>query len=260
MRDNSVQDIDESFATLVSLTREKHFTLRDVPRDGNCLFTSVLQQLQRVSRADTLRQQLVAYFEDHPYVHGGTAHLGEFVAAPFLSSDSRNADTEMPNEEDEFIEAIEDDTTRLQVRWCKYLERLGSTAWGDHVAVQGLADMLHVDIHILSTINPNMEPIKTCNTAVGEVYLGLAGQFHYVALEKIADNQSTSQGSDAQMHELTEAGRSVAAEEEHHRLEDEEALNHQAQLRGLPYASVLHREDVDVSADNVFSVAPGEGV
>ena len=31
---------------------------------------------------------------------------------------------------------------------------------GDHIAVQGLADMLHVNIHLISTINPDMELIR----------------------------------------------------------------------------------------------------
>ena len=42
-------------------------------------------------------------------------------------------------------------------------------------------------------------------------------------------------------------------------IEDEEAFNHQAQLRGLPYDSCMQREDLEMTAENVFSVAPGEG-
>ena len=42
-------------------------------------------------------------------------------------------------------------------------------------------------------------------------------------------------------------------------VEDEEALHHQAQLRGLPYDTMICREDSSISADNVFCVAPGEG-
>ena len=72
-----------------------------------------------------------------------------------------DANTEVPNDEDEYINSVEDENTRREIRWCKYLVRLKLTAWGDHIAVQGLADMLHVDIHIVSTINPDMEPVKT---------------------------------------------------------------------------------------------------
>ena len=45
--------------------------------------------------------------------------------------------------------------------------------------------MLHLDIHIISTKNPDMKPIRTYHTPVGVVYLGLIGQFHYQAFEKI---------------------------------------------------------------------------
>ena len=53
-------------------------------------------------------------------------------------------------------------------------------AWGDHIAVQGLVDMLHVDIRIISTVNPDMDVIKTSyHTSIGVLHLGLIGQFHY---------------------------------------------------------------------------------
>jgi hypothetical protein len=43
-------------------------------------------------------------------------------------------------------------------------------------------------------------------------------------------------------------------------MEDREAFRHQAQLRGLPYDSFMHREDtVNATTDDVFTVAPGEG-
>ena len=252
------QQIEEDFATLTSLARQNNFTLRDVPRDGNCLFSAMQLQLPELGillGQDTLRQRLVAYFEEHPYTHDGATHLRKFIAAPFESIDSYNADTEMPNEEDLIVNSIEDTTTRLQFRWCKYLERLASTAWGDHVAVQGLADMLNVDVHILSTTNPNMDRIKTCHTAVGVVYLGLIGQFHYMALERQPAQVNCGSNED---HRPTDAPMHTS-EEDHRQVEDEQAFNHQAQLRGLPYECSMHREDIDTSADNVFSVAPGEG-
>ena len=39
-------------------------------------------------------------------------------------------------------------------------------------------------------------------------------------------------------------------------IEDQMALQHQIQLRGLPYDTVLWREDI--IDDKVFSIAPGE--
>ena len=71
--------------------------MRDVPRDGNCLFTAVETQLQRYEIQlgdESLREQLVTFLERHPYTHDGTSHLREFVAAPVVSADSYSADTE----------------------------------------------------------------------------------------------------------------------------------------------------------------------
>ena len=74
---------------LVDLARESGFSVEDVPRDGNCLFSAVQCQLQLAGvqcEHDTLRKQLVDYFEDHPYAHDGSTHLREFIAAPHDSA------------------------------------------------------------------------------------------------------------------------------------------------------------------------------
>ena len=78
----------------------------------------------------------------------------------FLSDPTGSTgDVEPADEQDHFISIIADDDTRQQLRWVRYLHRLRSTAWCDHIAVQGLADMLHVDIHIIATSDPDMDPI-----------------------------------------------------------------------------------------------------
>ena len=41
------QQVDEDLAALTSLARERGFTLRDVPRDGNCMFTAVQLSFER---------------------------------------------------------------------------------------------------------------------------------------------------------------------------------------------------------------------
>ena len=92
------------------------------------------------------------------------------------------------------ISSLSDQNTQLQLRWCKYLRRLRSGAWGDHIAVQGLANMLHVNIRILATGNPNMEPITSAHSPIGVLHLGLIGQFHYMVL----DQANAGHCSDAQ--------------------------------------------------------------
>ena len=126
---------------------------------------------------------------------------------------------------------------------------------GDHIAVQGLADMLHVDIHIISTINPDMELVRTSHhTSIGVIHLGLIGQFHYQVLVKLEEHCTANT--------LLESQVPGSPEEKYDQefVEDQEALKHQAQLRGLPYDSCLLREDtVDATSDNIFAIAPGEG-
>ena len=117
--------------------------------------------------------------------------------------------------------------------------------------------MLHVDIHIISTINPDMELVRTSHhTSIGVIHLGLIGQFHYQALVKFEEPCTTTTST------LSECQVPASPEEEYDQefVEDQEALKHQAQLRRLPYDSCLLREDtVDATTDNVFAIAPGEG-
>ena len=102
---------------------------------------------------------------------------------------------------------------------------------GDHIAVQRLADMLHVDIHIISTINP----VRTSHhTPVGIIHLGLIGQFHYHALEEINEHYPASNQVSA-----NDQSEPPAEEYDKEFIEDQEAFKHQAQLRGLPYDSFL---------------------
>ena len=100
-----VLSIDE--AILNSLARERGFAVRDVPRDGNCLFSAVGMQLEDVGiqlGERNLRAELVEHLQSRPYTHG-SSHLREYIV---VSDDPFNADTEAPTEQDEFISSIED--------------------------------------------------------------------------------------------------------------------------------------------------------
>ena len=167
------QQTIQDMATLNLLARQRGFIVRDVPCDGNCLFTAVEIQVKKCGTQcgdQTLREQLVTYLKHHPFTHDRTCHLWDFVAASVFSTDPYSADTEAPDDQDECINSIEDANTQQELRWHKYLEGFRSTAWGDHIAVPGPADMLHVDIHIISTTNPDMEPIRTLqHTPMGVV-------------------------------------------------------------------------------------------
>ena len=134
---------------LNSLAQERGFSVRDVPRDGNCLFSAVAVQLNSLGiqpGKTSLREQLMEYLEAHPYTHDGSSHFRNYVSAPVVSDDPSNADTEAPSEQDDVISSVNDLRLRQQLRWLQYLERLNAGAWGDHIAVQGLADMLHMEV------------------------------------------------------------------------------------------------------------------
>ena len=64
---------------LNSLARERGFSVRDVPRDGDCLFSAVAVQLNSLGilpGETNLREQLVEYLEaHHPYTHDGSSHF-----------------------------------------------------------------------------------------------------------------------------------------------------------------------------------------
>ena len=87
--------------------------------------------------------------------------------------------------------------------------------------------MLHVNIHIISTINPDMELIRTShNTPAGVIHLGLIGQFHYQALERIHPTSNQLSPND-----LSE---SSTEEYDKEFIEDQEAFKYQTQFKGLP--------------------------
>ena len=108
--------------------------------------------------------------------------------------------------------------------------------------------MLHVDIYIISTINPDMELVRTSHhTSIGVIHLGLIGQFHYQALVKLEEHSTANTSSESQVP--------VSPETKYDQefVEDQVALKHQAQLRGLPYDSCLLREDTVDATSDIFA-------
>ena len=44
-----------------------------------------------------------------------------------------------------------DDQT--EIRWIQYINKVSTGVWADHIAVHAMADMLRVNINIISTLN-----------------------------------------------------------------------------------------------------------
>jgi hypothetical protein len=123
--------------------------------------------------------------------------------------------------------------------------RLQSGEWADNLAVQGVADMLNINIQVLNTISPDwMHDIHPRNQrSDNTITKGLIGELHYVALEKMSP-QTKSEGS-------------VNIQRQRKYKEDEIAFQQTNKLRGIPYDTLLQEEQY-ADGDNTYSVAPGE--
>ena len=97
-----------------------------------------------------LRQMVASHMEANAPLYRG------FVCQPVATNSKYNADTEPPTDEDEdeYVNSVSDPELQTQLRWTKYLRRLRQVAWGDHINIQAIADMLSVKINVLSSDHP----------------------------------------------------------------------------------------------------------
>ena len=150
--------------------------------------------------------------------------------------------------------------------------------------MQALADMLSVNIDVLTTIRADLRPVShyTCRgQPVGTITVGLIAEEHYVGLEKLQttnthkeqSSQESANGRDSankdqlstnplQLHAANVSNKTSESQPEadqqcdHLDQEDEEAQRELVQIRGLPYES---GPEVGSNGDKIYSVAPGEG-
>ena len=212
--------IIQGYRMLTVLASQRGFSIQDVPADGDCLFSAISLQLESVgiqpAESKELRHELVKYMEQNPTINEDL-YYRDFLSELQSNENILNADTDVPNDEDNQISLIEDPHTQAEIRWIKYLQRLREGAWGDHLAVQVLASMLNVNIKIISTLNPDMPLVKPLNcTSICNIYLGLIDQFHYVALVK-----KSSMNAENNKHDISNTEDKVLEEKE--RAEDEAA-------------------------------------
>lgn len=147
---------------------ENDFTVHEVPYDSNCMFSALSHQLQTagVCTVDSsgLRQMVADYLEEN------AALYCDAESQPIASCDAYNADTEPPTAEDEYISSVSDPHLQLQLRWEKYLNCLRNGAWGDHITIQGIADMLGVNITVLCSHHVIVTVTSRCCNANFELY------------------------------------------------------------------------------------------
>jgi hypothetical protein len=181
-------DDSDEFSTalqqLTALASQSSFIIHNVPYDGDCMFSAISYQLQAndVCSADSseLRKMVANHLEANaPLYH-------DFLCKPVPSEDgSYSADTAQPTPEDQYINSVPDPQLQTQLRWQKYVRCLRQGAWGDHVTLQAIADMLSVKINVLSSNHPMFSVTPGSCSAECEIFVGLIMQYHYVGLEKL---------------------------------------------------------------------------
>jgi len=172
-------DVLESFA------RDHGLRVHNVPRDGNCLFTSVAYQLQSVGNdvnESSLRQMVVDYSSGQGDVYS------PFLPQSVASDDGYNAENESVGEKDAYIESITDPEVQQELHWQKYLRRLRQGVWGDNIAIAAMCNLFNVSISVLCANAAGTSIARnTPNSGYGthELRIGLIMQFHFVGLDML---------------------------------------------------------------------------
>ena len=240
---------------LQHMCESRGFQIENVAGDGHCFYRSVQQQLLHVLGYNKnhvmLRKQLAEFLDKHPNGPNGDVPYRQFIGNRLAGTQ----DTACETVKDLYIETLDVESDRTELRWQRYLQDLEQGSWADHIAVQGMADMLHVSLRIIATHNPAtvVEPRDGNKTAV--LNLGLIGQTHYVSLKRVECSEPIGSGDREETNVDTEKCQDDAYDAEQNK--EAEAFEEMSKLRGLPLDTCLQVDTLD--ANSVVSVAPGEG-
>ena len=240
---------------LQRMCESRGFQIENVAGDGHCFYRSVQQQLLHILGINEnhvmLRKLLAEFLDKHPNGPNGDVPYRQFVGNRL----ARTQDTGCETAKDLYIETLDVESDRTELRWQRYLQDLEQGSWADHIAVQGMADMLHVSLRIIATHNPAtvVEPRDGNNIAV--LNLGLIGQTHYVSLKSVKCSEPIGSGHREEKNIGTEKCQHDVYDAEQN--EEAEAFEEMSKLRGLPLDTCLQVDTLD--ANSVVSVAPGEG-
>ena len=138
--------LDTALSHFKACASHNNMTIHQVPGDGNCMYYAIQYQLQAndvcFASISELKEMTASYFERH------SDFYSQFVSDSVLSNSPMNADTEAPDEEDTFIDLIQDPHERLHARWLKYLRRVRTNAWRDNFCVAALANLFSVKTNV----------------------------------------------------------------------------------------------------------------
>lgn len=152
------------------LARYYNLKIIDVPGDGDCFFHAVSYSLPSVGlpaiSGPKLRSHLVRYFET-------TKHKENYIG--FLVISIKDGDSPR------LI------TQKQMYAFRLYIIGLRRGKWADNLAVQGTADMLNININVITTNTPKyiirIHPQRKKSDKT--ITIGLLGELHYVAFEKL---------------------------------------------------------------------------
>ncbi|XP_066265422.1 uncharacterized protein [Branchiostoma lanceolatum] len=247
---------------------ERHgHVVEDVPRDGNCFFSAVHVVLNKAGMhcgfPHEIRREVVTYLQRSTDVTRYQPCIPDAMEnhQPAVGG----YDVEQPEEVDFDIARISDPGERQTAKWNRYVDRLANGAWADNVAIQALADMMDIEIHVLGTLNPDtltvIHPAHSITPQRPTVTIGLIGQSHYVALHKINTHED---GHHMYQNTCTDTSTTsttikstVMTQQEEEDAEDEAAFKDTSATRGLPYTTCMQEDNLQDS-ENIYSLAPGE--
>ena len=244
--------LDRAWCNLEAFAGHSGFDIHDVPHDGDCLYNAVLYQIKPVTLSVAeLREMVADYIDSHSDTYMS------FISSSVGSNNAYNADCEAPNDEDDYIASISDSHTRSLLNFNKYLRRVRTGAWGDHVIISALSNLFKVTINVIhasehSCVTASTPPVDSASES--EINLGLVMQFHFVGLDKqttdaaatvamvTSSADSSIKGVDAPLDDAT----------------IEHGDEHTRHITGGPLATMLSVENPEAFTATIC-LAPAEG-
>ncbi|XP_058488933.1 uncharacterized protein LOC131462026 isoform X3 [Solea solea] len=216
---------------IYSIAKRYGYDVEDVPSDGNCFFNAIHVTCARSNidcvSPDELRQTLVRFLRTSNDVD----RYQQFIPDPIASHEAIVAgyDVDMPEDIDFAIACIPDVVDRQIETWNRYVNLLEKGAWADNVTVQALSDMMDMEIHIVTTINPDaMTIVKPPDDSPSRrvVTIGLIDQCHYVALRQTTPNITLTEAnqSTCKPAQVDQSTAPLMSKQEREDAEDERAF------------------------------------
>lgn len=128
-----------NYLILAHLAKRRSLKIKDVPGDGNCFFHAVEVALTSVGvqtfTGPDIWQKLIKYMETTPFKDNYVGFL-QIHKSPHRSPQCETLTQQQRQEYD------------------MYIDGLRNGAWADTPVVQGVADMLNLNITVIKTITP----------------------------------------------------------------------------------------------------------